>query len=332
MMHKTVSIIFLLLLLALALGCASKDGAVATDPVAPEARAGDDSDARPVAEAPPAPRRYLLGPGDKLSVQVYRREDLSGEMPVRDDGNIFVPLAGTVRAEGLTIGELTTLLTLRLSEYVRVPQVSVVLLEAHARSFYLLGEVNEPGSYSLEPDIRLLEAIASGKGLTKEANLSDAYLVQNKQVVPIDFYALFKKGDVSQNVFLEDGAFIYIPSRELMRVFVLGEVKQPGVIQITEGRLSLSEAIASAGGFDEITAFKSNIKIIRGGLADPEVITVNYDWVLRGKAKDEVVLETGDIVFVPASGVAKWDRILGQLLPNLSRIIVDAAAIRAFGN
>ena len=275
------------------------------------------------------PRQYRIGSKDVLSIQVYRREDLTKETPVRDDGTIFIPLAGQVRAEGKTVTELAAELTARLAPFVREPQVDVIVVEHLSKTFSVLGEVRQPGVYPLREDTRLLEGIGLGGGLAETANLTGAYLVRGGIVQPVNFYGLFRRGDVSQNVYLEDKDFVYVPSRAELRVYVLGEVREAGIVQVTEGRLTVMEAIAAAGGFDERTAYKSNVKVIRGGLADPQVMTLDLKDALRGKAIEDVTLEVGDIVFVPASAITKWDRVLGQLLPNFSRIIVDAAAIQS---
>ena len=280
-------------------GCASH----APVPAAAVAPAATEATPTLTPEVAPARRLYRIGPKDVIQIQVYRRDDLNKQMPVRDDGTIFLPLAGVVKAEGKTVTELAAELKARLAEYVKEPQVDVIVASYRAHVFSLLGEVHEPGSFSLQADTRLLDALGNGKGFTDKANLRDSYLVRDGRILPLDLYALFRKGDVSQNVYLEPGDFVYVASRELTRVYVLGEVNLPQVVPIIEGRLTLPE------------------------LAHPRVTTVNFEDFLHGRPGQEVELESGDIVFVPASGVAKWSRIVGQILPNLSQFIVDAAAI-----
>ena len=131
---------------------------------------------------------------------------------------------------------------------------------------------------------------------------------------------------------LEDGDVVYIPSIDISRVYVLGEVLRPAAVPIRTGKITVAEAIAEAGGFNEITAYKSAIKIIRGSLYNPEVYTLNFKEVIKGKQADLAVLKPGDIVYVPSSGLTKWDRVLGQILPSLSRIVVDATAIDSLTN
>lgn len=216
-----------------------------------------------------------------------------------------------------------------LSRVIREPQVDVEIIEYASKMFYLLGQVFKPGMFPITATTTVLEAIAIGGGPTEKANIEGSYLIRDGVVVPIDFTSLFERGDMSQNLLLADGDVIYVPSVEDAKVYVLGEVNNAAAVPMRGRRMRLSEAVAAAGGFNETTAYKRGIKIIRGNLGNPRVYTVNYLEILRGEKPDLPFLRNGDIVFVPSSGLTKWDRVLGQLLPNLSRIVVDAAAINS---
>jgi len=277
-------------------------------------------------------RTYLIGPGDVLRLKVWMREDLSKEGVVQDDGAFFVPLAGNLKAEGKTVTDFQKELTEALAEYIRSPQVDIEIHTYNSKFFYLIGQIREPGHYPITASTTVMQAITTGKGFTDKANLGQAYLIHKNQIVPVDFVALFEKGRMENNIHLDDGDVIFIPNVEFARVFVLGEVLRPSAVPVRTRNISVSEAISMAGGFNEVTAYKSNIKIIRGDLANPQVFTLNYTEVLKGNIADIPVLQPGDIVYVPSSGIAKWDRVMGLILPNLSRLVVDAAAIDSLTN
>jgi len=270
---------------------------------------------------------YRLGPEDRLRITIWNRPDLSKETRIRPDGVLFMPLVGNIQAAGMSVAELQAYIVEHLGQVIRTPQVDIEILEYASKMFYLLGQVMKPGMYPVTATTTVLEAMAIGGGPTEKANLEGACLLRQSQVVPIDFFSLLQQGDMSQNLFLADGDVIYVPSIEDAKVYVLGEVNRPAAVPMRAGRMTLSEAIAAAGGFNEITAYKRAIKVIRGGLANPQVYTINYEDILHGRRADMAFLRNGDIVFVPAGGLTKWDRVLGQLLPNLSRIVVDSAAI-----
>ena len=277
-------------------------------------------------------RTYLLGPGDIIKLTVWMHEDLSKEGVIRDDGTYHVHLVGNVNTEGMTVTQFQATVTKALAEYVQKPQVDAEIITYNSKFFYLVGQLREPGLYPITATTTVMEAISQGKGFTEKANLGEAYLIHNKDIVPVDFVSLFKSGRMENNIHLDDGDVIYVPSTDISRVYVMGEVQRPAAVPVRTGRISLAEAISEAGGFNETTAFKSAIRIIRGNFTNPEVLEVNFNDIVKGKAVDYVYLKPGDIVYVPASGLAKWDRVMGLILPSLSRLVVDAAAIDSLTN
>jgi protein involved in polysaccharide export with SLBB domain len=112
---------------------------------------------------------YRLGPGDKLRVGVFNREELTGEFTVGTQGRISYPLVGEVEVAGRTVPEFTNQLSEQLRNgYVRDPIVSVEI--AQYRPFYILGEVNRPGAYPYSPGMTVMGAVATAGGFTYRAN------------------------------------------------------------------------------------------------------------------------------------------------------------------
>ncbi|MBZ0272381.1 SLBB domain-containing protein [bacterium] len=322
------------LALAAASGCARSKAEAVEDPAVLELpRPAFDEDLAAnldsvVMQARRERYTYLIGPDDLLRVSVWQRDDISKEGVVRDDGTFFVPLAGNVPVGGKSVAGAQDAVRDALAGFVRDPQVGLEIVEYRSQVFFANGEFRTPGAYPIKGTTTVLEAMGYAGGMTPDANLAGAYLVRDGAVVPIDFIALFTQGRMAQNLPLSDGDLLYVPNINLARVYVLGEVLRPTAVPVRRGRIPLAQAIAEAGGFNEITANKRAIKIIRGGLGAARAVEVNYADVLKGENAGPA-LEAGDIVFVPATGLAKWDRALNQILPNLSRIVVDAAAIDA---
>ena len=124
--------------------------------------------------APITDEHYHLGTGDKLRVNVYGEEDLSGEFLVDGSGQVQLPLVGQVKAAGLTIHEFVSeVITSLKSGYLKDPKVSVEVL--NYRPFYIMGEVNKPGEYPFENGLNVLGAIALAGGYTYRANDNDVY-------------------------------------------------------------------------------------------------------------------------------------------------------------
>lgn len=120
----------------------------------------------PVAEKTFAPGQ--LAPGDKLKLTVFGEEELSGEFEVAGNGQLSLPLAGEVKASGLTSSELERAIEKKLSSgYLVNPRASVQVLSF--RPFFILGEVNKPGSYPWSNDMTVINAVALGGGYSPRA-------------------------------------------------------------------------------------------------------------------------------------------------------------------
>lgn len=128
---------------------------------------------------PPAPEVRLQA-GDKLRITVFGEDKLSGEYEVDSGGVVSVPLAGSIRAAGLTKPELERSLTTKLAGgYLRNPKVTVEVLTA--RPFYILGEVEKPGEYPYRPGLNIMSAIAVAGGNTYRASKSKVYIQRGGQ-------------------------------------------------------------------------------------------------------------------------------------------------------
>ena len=149
--------------------------------------------------APITDEHYRLGTGDKLKVNVYGEEDLSGEFLVDGSGQVQLPLVGQVKAASLTIHEFVAEVTNALKEgYLKDPKVSVEVL--NYRPFYIIGEVNKPGEYPFENGLNVLGAIALAGGYTYRANDNDVYVRRagstKEETVPADPNTKIYPGDI----------------------------------------------------------------------------------------------------------------------------------------
>lgn len=117
---------------------------------------------------------YRLGPADQLRITVFNEPDLTGLFVVGAQGTIAYPLVGNVRAAGLTVNEFTAELQRRLSEYVRQPSVSVEV--ANYRPFFILGEVQRPGTYPYSANLTVMNAVATAGGFTYRANRGRVFI------------------------------------------------------------------------------------------------------------------------------------------------------------
>jgi polysaccharide export outer membrane protein len=156
---------------------------------------------------------YRLVPGDKLRVEVYKDEHLSQSLQVRPDGKITLPLVGDVKAEGRTASELRDTLVDSLKEYNNNPVVTVIVVETVPPVFYVMGEVNSPGTLPLKGQISAVQALAMAGGFKDFAKRKNI-IIQRKgpngvTQLPFNYNDAVKgKGSV---VYVQPGDTIIVP-------------------------------------------------------------------------------------------------------------------------
>ena len=262
------------------------------------------------AAAPDAPswrERYTLGPGDLLNFALYGRpEFLRNDVAVQPDGNISYLQAAGIRAEGLTVGELRAKFEEVLGEFYRRPRVIITPSELRSKKYFVVGKVVNNGAFSMERPITVMEAISRAQGMetgiveektVELADLAHSFLVRKGQRVPVDFEALFNKGDMSQNVELEPGDYLHIASSGSNDVYVLGEVMRQGFQGYIQDMTVLG-VIAARGGYTK-AAYRNRVLVVRGSLGKPQLFVENTNDMLKGRAKN-FLLQPKDIVFVSA--------------------------------
>jgi polysaccharide export outer membrane protein len=251
-------------------------------------------------------RAYRIGPGDLLELKVFEVKELDQTVRVSEDGSITLPLLGRVMVEGLTQEGVVQRLTGLLSaKYVKNPQVTIFIKEYKNQQVAVIGAVENAGSYELVGRKNLLQIISMAGGFTENSG-NDVFILREgpdgkTSTITIDLKDLLVNGNQALNVPLEPNDVINVPVDKEIRVFVMGRVTRPGAVKskLSEG-ITLLQAIADAGGLAE-GAKESAITITRKNKAGKEQkIKVNLKDIIKGKKKD-IVLQEGDVVFVPES-------------------------------
>ncbi len=156
---------------------------------------------------------YRLVPGDKLRIEVYKDAQLSQSLQVRPDGKVTLPLVGDVTAEGRTAIELRDALVTSLKEYNTNPVVTVIVVETVPPMFYVMGEVNAPGSLPLKGQVTVMQALAMAGGF-KDFAKTNRILVQRKGPAGISTlkfnYSDAVKGR-GQTIYLKPGDTVIVP-------------------------------------------------------------------------------------------------------------------------
>jgi polysaccharide export outer membrane protein len=293
---------------------------------------GRQDEAREIAEEfAEANIGYSIGIGDVLQVLVwdhpeltipagaFRDAETAGQM-VGEDGYIFYPYVGMVKAEGMNIAALRDLLTEKLSRYIQNPQLDVRVVAFRSKRVHVVGEVNSPGVLNIDDiPMTVARAISLSGGLTERAHKSGVNISRDGRVYEIDLKALYDFADFSQNLTLQHGDILNVLDRSQQQVFVMGEVRNPGSVEIVNSSLSLAAALGEVGGFQQTSANPSAIYVIRGSDRDnPEIFHIDAGFATGMLLAERFEMQAQDVVFVDTAGISQWNRVVSQLLPSFN--------------
>lgn len=274
---------------------------------------------------------YRIGPLDMVQVVVWEHPELTSPMgqyqpagqKVTTDGKLFYPYAGEIQAAGLTAQELRAEITKRLSDKIlNDPQVDVRVTGYNSRKAFVAGAVNKPGYVAFdEKPMTIPTAVAGVGGFAEEADPSGMQLRRGDKVYNINYLDAFKSNLPLDKILLQPDDQLFVPmlseTQKENRVFVLGEVQRAGVVNVNQGKLSLMEALATSGGLQATYASARCIYVLRNsGKNSIDVYHLNAKNAMALAMAERFDLEPHDIVYVDASGLATWNRILSLLSPS----------------
>jgi polysaccharide biosynthesis/export protein len=193
----------------------------ATPPASSAPAAGQAAVVAPAAQDPSVGANYLVGPGDTIQVFVWRNPELTVSVPVRPDGKISTPLVEDMVAVGKTPSQLARDIEGVLAEYIRSPQVNVIVTQPLSAfsQVKVIGQVNNPQSLPFREGMRVLDVVLATGGLGPFAAGNRAKIVRRvdgKEVtLKVKLASLINKGDMAQNLELRPGDVLVVPESRL---------------------------------------------------------------------------------------------------------------------
>ena len=279
-------------------------------------------------------KQYLIGPGDRIKIEVWGREDLSREHLVGPHGLVTLPMVGVFNIGGMDQAQAADAIKKLYLKYYEDPMVTVGIIEYKNNKVFVLGRVMNPGVIHFDGAVTLLEALSIAGGLPTEQKsvfLSKCYIVRGRdQIIWVDLLQLLQKADMRLNVRLANNDVVYIPDSMDAAVFVMGEIKTPGSVTISTTELTVLDAINLAGGPTE-DANIEEIRLIRKVKGQEGVKIVNLETMLaRGDFSENFVLQDDDIIYLPRKGIAQFNYVLRQIDPLLRTFISGALLYEVF--
>ncbi|NRO97327.1 exopolysaccharide biosynthesis protein [Paraburkholderia sp. NMBU_R16] len=243
---------------------------------------------------------------------------------VSSDGSIFFPFVGRVHVAGQTPQQVRDRLAAALTPYIHNPQLDLRVLAYRSQRVQVTGDVRSPGPLAItDVPLTLVDAITRSGGATDNADLQRVRLTRGGKSYSLDANGLLDRGEVSQNVMLQDGDIVNIPDRTDSRVFVMGEVKQPTAVQLIRGSLTVADSLTTAGGILDTDANPRQIYVIRGMRAhpnSPEIYRLDMTQPDALLLSTQFPLQPFDVVYVGTSAAVQFNRVMQQILPTLQTI------------
>jgi protein involved in polysaccharide export with SLBB domain len=267
-------------------------GAQALKPFGYDLFEGSPSTFAPVTDIP-VPAEYVVGPGDVFEIQLFGSQKGRYSLVVGRDGAINFPELGPIQVAGMTFDAARDLLTQRVNEQLIGTQVSVHMGELRSIRIFVLGDANQPGSYTVSGLSTITNALFVSGGVKRIGSLRNIQLKRSgRTVATLDLYDLLLKGDTSADVRLMPGDVIFIPPVGTL-VGVSGEVHRPALYEL-KGESTAADLVQLAGGLtaeaDPSLATIDRIDTDRRRI----VVDVNLD--TRGGTK----LKHGDVLRIPS--------------------------------
>jgi protein involved in polysaccharide export with SLBB domain len=282
----------------------------------------------------PWQQHFTLGSGDVLDISLQDQPDTSrGGLIIGPDGRINYLEAHDVMVTGLSVDELRGKLEQILAKFHRAPRVIVNPTAYNSKKYFILGNVNQKGVFSLGQPVSIIEAIAKARGFISgthngatlvQADLGRSFLVRKSDdgsfgYLAIDFEGLFLRGDLAQNIALQPDDYLFFPPPGLQELYILGDVRAPGIVPYNPTLTALG-AITARGGFTD-QAWKTRVLVVRGSLNNPKTFIVNISDVLAAKGPD-FQLQSRDIIYIHRKPWAKAEELVESAVTSFARAFV----------
>ena len=195
----------------------------------------------------PVGEDYVIGPGDAFTIHLWGKVEQTIPATVTRDGRVILPRLGSISVNGLTFLELKLLMRNKFKEYYTDFDLSITMGELRSIDVFVVGEAQQPGSYTVHSLSTVLSALFAAGGPSKNGSLRQIKISQNGSSTRMfDLYDFLTKGDKSGDIRLHNGDTIFIPVIGPV-VGIAGNVRRPAVYEIRGGE-TVSDAINLAGG------------------------------------------------------------------------------------
>ena len=271
---------------------------------------------------------YLLAPGDVLSINLWANPEITpasatttvaSGFTVDQSGYVSFPLIGRIKAQGESLQSFTRQLQKRLSVYLKQPDAQVRIVVYGSHQFNVDGAVKLPGQYAMsEQPATIYTALTSAGGALESGDVNNILLTRDGRSYHLDLLELQRNNLSPNRLFLKEGDSIHVYTTESRKLYLLGEAGLPNALVIPQQGLSLAGVIGSGRGLNPLTANPAMVYVVRDDAKEniTSIFHLDLSSIANLALADRFKMQANDIVYVDATGLARWSRVLNLLVPS----------------
>lgn len=286
-----------------------------------------------VSEAVETLPEYRIGPGDVLFFRSYNDASIGGEVVVRYDGYISLPLVPDIHVENASRDVATERVRESYSQVFSDPQISLSVRSVGSKSYYVMGNVNSPREFAYLKPLTLIDAINNAGGLRlnrrggdsftgAQGQLVKALIIRHvngeRQVTEYDLKNLSRTGAHAADTPILPRDTVFVPEGVNL-IYILGEVARPSVYELAEGMTMLRMLALAGGPRWQSGRLRQAILMREVDDDNTDVQLVNVRKMLKGRG--DILLEPGDIIYIPQRHLTRSSEFVRQFTQTISPLI-----------
>ncbi|MBE9400371.1 polysaccharide biosynthesis/export family protein [Acinetobacter albensis] len=271
-------------------------------------------------------KNYKLSAGDVLSIYLWAYPEISGVSTdpkngyqIDQNGYIQFPMVGRYKVAGKSLSQVNQELRSQLARYLKTPDIIVRVLSYQGQRFSVQGNVMHGGQFFLSDQPTSVYAalgLAGGINTDKGDNTSIT-LVRQGRSYSLNNLELEKAGLSLHNLLIQPNDTLYVNSRDNQKIYVMGESGKNQSLPLRDQGMSLSDVLGESLGLNPLSASRSKIYVVRSNPNDygTEIYHLNLTSIGDFGLANQFKMRSNDIVYVDTSGLARWQRVINQVVP-----------------
>lgn len=281
---------------------------------------------------------YRLSPGDILSIQLWAYPEitppvtqmtnntsvLANGFQIDQNGYIQAPLVGSYRAAGKSLTEVNKQMRELFARYLKTPDVIVRVISYEGKRYFVNGQVVKSGQYTLnDQPISIYTALGQAGGIdTKTGDSTNIQLIRNGQTYDLNTVQLEKQGLSLHQLLIQPNDTIYVNPKQDQKLYVMGESSRSQALPLRDQGMTLSDVLGESEGINPYSASAARIYVMRTDLSSKQstIYHLNLSSLGNLALANQFAMQKNDIVYIDATGLTRWQRIMTQVIPFSSAL------------